>query len=100
LRITLEERNLVAKRYTTSPEAYTLYLKGRFHWNKRTGEGLKKGIDYFERAIQEDPQYGLAYSGLADCYNLLSLYSVLPPSKAMPKAKAAARKALQITNVS
>ncbi|OLD56928.1 MAG: hypothetical protein AUI54_04515 [Acidobacteria bacterium 13_1_40CM_2_56_5] len=96
LRMTLEERNLIAKRYTRSPEAYTLYLKGRFHWNKRTGEGLKKGIDYFEKAIQKDPQYGLAYSGLADCYNLLSLYSALPPNKAMPRAKAAARKALQL----
>jgi tetratricopeptide (TPR) repeat protein len=96
VQMTLEERKRFVKRYTRDPEAYTLYLKGRFHWNKRTGDGLQKGIDCFEKAIEKDPSYALAYSGLADCYNLLSLYSVLPPQKTMPKAKAAVRKALQI----
>ena len=90
VRMTLEERRRIVKRYTTDPEAYRLYLKGRFHWNKRTRDGLTKGIDYFTTAIQRDPSYALAFSGLADCYNLLSLYSVLPPTDTMPKAKAAA----------
>src|SRR6185436_56282 len=96
LRFTVDERKRMAKQYTSDPEAYTLYLKGRFHWNKRTGEGLKKAIDYLESAIAKDASYALAYAGLADCYNLLSLYSVMPPKKAMPKAKQAASKALQI----
>lgn len=96
VRMTLEERRLIVKRYTADPEAYRLYLKGRFHWNKRTREGLTKGIDYFATAIERDPSYALAYSGLADCYNLLSLYSVLPPTETMPKAKAAASRALEL----
>jgi len=96
VQMTVDERKRVVKRYTRDPEAYTLYLKGRFHWNKRTGDGLKKGIECFDHAIERDPSYALAYSGLADCYSRLSLYSVLPPKKAMPKAKAAVRKALEI----
>jgi tetratricopeptide (TPR) repeat protein len=92
----VEERRLIVKRYTADPEAYRLYLKGRFHWNKRTADGLARGIEYFETAIERDPAYALAYSGLADCYNLLSLYSVLPPKQTMPKAMAAARDALEI----
>ena len=96
LRLTGEEKKRMTKRYTESAEAYQLYLKGRYHWNKRTGEGLKKGIQYFQQAIEKDPGYALAYTGLADCYNLLSLYSELPPREAMPKAKAAALQALEI----
>jgi len=96
LQLSVDERKRIAKQYTTDPEAYTLYLKGRFHWNKRTAEGLKKAIEYFESAIRKDASYALAYAGLADSYNLLSLYSVMPPKKAMPKAKKAARKALAI----
>jgi tetratricopeptide (TPR) repeat protein len=84
------------KRYTADPEAYRLYLKGRFYWNKRTGDGLTRGIDCFTTAIERDPSYALAFSGLADCYNLLSLYSVLPPTETMPKAKAAASRALDL----
>src|SRR5262249_24987319 len=94
--MTVNERTLFAKQYTRDPEAYRLYLKGRYSWNKRTAEGLQKGIEFFEKAIQKDPEYALAYSGLADCFNLLSLYSSLPPRKTMPRAKAAARKSLQI----
>jgi DNA-binding SARP family transcriptional activator len=96
LQITVEERKRLAKRYTADPEAYTLYLKGRFCWNKRTGESLRKAIGYFQAAIEKDPAYALAYSGLADCYNLFSLYSVMAPKTAMPMAKAAARKAIEI----
>jgi tetratricopeptide (TPR) repeat protein len=86
----------MTKRYTENAEAYQLYLKGRYHWNKRTGEGLNRGIQYFQQAIEKDPGYALAYSGLADCYNLLSLYGALPPKEAMPKAKAAAQQGLEI----
>jgi tetratricopeptide (TPR) repeat protein len=96
LRLTGEEKRRMTKRYTENAEAYQLYLKGRYHWNKRTGEGLNKGIQYFQQAIEKDPRYALAYTGLADCYNLLSLYSALPPKEAMPKAKAAAQQALEI----
>jgi DNA-binding SARP family transcriptional activator len=94
--LSAEERRLIVKRYTADPEAYRLYLKGRFHWNKRTAAGLTKGIEYFGEAIRKDPSYALAYSGLADCYNLLSLYSMLPPKETMPQARAAAGKALQL----
>jgi DNA-binding SARP family transcriptional activator len=95
-RLSAGEPQLVVKRFTADPEAYRLYLKGRFHWNKRTSDGLTKGIQYFNAAIERDPSYALAYSGLADCYNLFSLYSVLPPKETMPKARAAAEQALTI----
>jgi TolB-like protein/Tfp pilus assembly protein PilF len=97
LRLTGAERKQIAKRYTESPEAYRLYLKGRFHLNKRTEEGLKKGLEYFESAIETDPCYAAAYAGMADCYALLGAAGYnLPPRDAMPKAKAAAVKALEI----
>jgi len=96
LRLSGEEKKKLTKRYTENSQAYQLYLKGRYYWNKRTPEGLKKGIEYFKDAIEKDPGYALAYSGLADTYDLLSGYSVTPPAEAYPKAKAAARKALEI----
>ena len=79
-------------------EAYESYLKGRFFWNKRTGEGLKKAIDYFSQAIQEDPNYAPAYAGLADSYALAGdwKYGVLAPREAYPRAKAAAKKAIAL----
>src|SRR5207237_3582247 len=83
-------------RYTENTEAYQHYLKGRYYWNKRTEEGLKKGIEYFRQALEQDPTYALAYSGLADCYQSLSSYKALPPKEAMPRARAAALRALQI----
>jgi TolB-like protein/Flp pilus assembly protein TadD len=79
-----------------SPEAHELYLRGRFHWNKRTVEGLKKSIDYFQQAVEKDPTYALAYSGLADSYNMLGLWGDLPQMESAPKAKAAATRALEI----
>jgi TolB-like protein/Flp pilus assembly protein TadD len=93
-----EQKKRLAKRYTESPEAYRIYLMGRFYWNKRTLEGLKKGVEYFQQAIDKDPNYALAYTGLADSYALLGSveYSALPPSEAMPKARAAAIKALEV----
>jgi DNA-binding winged helix-turn-helix (wHTH) protein/TolB-like protein len=77
-------------------EAYRLYLKGRNSWNKRTPEGLQQGIDYFQQAINTDPNYAAAYAGLADCYNMQVIYGVHQPKDGFPKAKEAAVKALEI----
>jgi eukaryotic-like serine/threonine-protein kinase len=95
-KLTHSERQAIALRPTANPEAYELYLKGRFFWNKRTGADLRKAIDYFNQAIAEDPNYALAYAGLADCYDLLCEYSELSPKESYPKAKAAAIKALEL----
>ncbi len=95
-RISGAEQARVTKRYTDNPEAYQLYLKGRYFWNKRTGDDLKKSIEYFNQAIERDPNYALAYAGLADAYNLLPNYSVSSPQDSYPKAKEAARHALVI----
>jgi eukaryotic-like serine/threonine-protein kinase len=96
LRLTGDEEKRLAKSYTANPEAYQAYLKGRYWWNKRTEEGLNKGIEYFQQAIAKDPTYALAYDGLADCYTLLPIYANVPPKDASPKAKEAALKALEI----
>ena len=77
-------------------EAYGLYLKGRNAWNKRTTDALQQAIDYFNQAIAIDPNYGEAYAGLADCYNMLVVYGRLDPTEGFPKAKEAATKALEI----
>jgi len=77
-------------------EAYDLYLKGRYFWNKRTPEGFKEAIKFFQQAIAKDPNYARAYAGLADCYALLPGYRVSPPTEYLPKARAAALKALQL----
>jgi TolB-like protein/Tfp pilus assembly protein PilF len=96
VRLTGKERKRLAKRHTENAEAYKLYLKGRFHWNKRTRENLKKGIEYFQQAIERDSNYALAFTGLADCYNSLSRFGWLSPDEAMPKAKQAAERALEL----
>jgi serine/threonine protein kinase/Tfp pilus assembly protein PilF len=83
---------------TNDLEAYQLYLKGRFHWNKRTAEGMRAAIGYFQEAIAMDPAYALAYAGLADAYSLASFLGVFPPAEVMPKAKVAAAKALELNN--
>ena len=93
-RLRLEQR--ASKQQTTDPRAYELYLKGRFQWNKRNAEGLYKAIELFNQAIEIDPEYALAYAGLADCYNLLDIWANLPTSETFPRAKAAAQKALAI----
>jgi serine/threonine protein kinase/Flp pilus assembly protein TadD len=95
-KLTGEEQQQLAKRHTDNPEAYRLYLKGRYNWNKRTPEGFKLGIEYFKEAIDLDSGYALAYAGLADSYNMLGNYSELPPRDAFPRAKTAAIKALRI----
>ena len=77
-------------------EAYQLYLKGRSYWNKRTTQALKSSADYFQQAIDLNPNYAAAHAGLADCYNMLVLYSALQPNEGFPKAKAAAMRALEL----
>jgi serine/threonine-protein kinase len=93
LKVSGEEKGL-AKHYTESNDAYQLYLKGRFYWNKRTFEGLKKSVEYFNQAIEKDPSFALAYTGLADSYAVPA--NRMPPREAMPKAKAAAMRALEL----
>jgi TolB-like protein/DNA-binding winged helix-turn-helix (wHTH) protein/Flp pilus assembly protein TadD len=78
------------------PEAYEAYLKGRYYWNKRTGDGLQKALIYFQQAINKDPTYGAAYSGLADCNSGLAWHGFKSPAEALPKANAAALKAIEI----
>ena len=86
----------VTKKYTDSNEAYQLYLKGRFYWNKRTVDGLKQAAEFYKQATQTDPSFALAYSGLAETYVLFSVYSVASSKDSMPLAREAALKALQI----
>ena len=90
------EEQKVAKTYTANPEAYQLYLKGLYHWNKRTGEALKTSVDYFNQAIEKDPSYAQAYAGMALAYVLFPQYSAGKPAESMPKARAAARQALAL----
>ncbi|NIM91454.1 MAG: protein kinase [Candidatus Aminicenantes bacterium] len=96
LKLLKEEKVDLLKRYTDNLEAYQLYLKGRYFWNKRFEVGLKKGLEFFQQAIERDKGYTLAYSGLADCYILLPWYGIFPQKEAYQKAKEAARKALEI----
>jgi len=90
------EKAAISKKPTENTEAHQLYLKGRFFWNKRTGNDLKKSIDYFEQAIAADPNYALAYAGVADAYVLLPGYSGGNPRDCYPKAIASAKKALEL----
>lgn len=86
----------VEKSYTANPEAYQLYLKGRFAWNKRTGPAIKQAADLFNQAIEKDPNYALAYSGLAETYVIFSSYGVAMAKDSMPQAKASALRALEL----
>lgn len=95
IKLTGEEKKRLAKRYTDDNEAYRLYLKGRYYWNKYTREGLTRAIEYFNRAIEHDPHYALAHAGLTDTYYRLS-NAYLAPNEALPKARRAALKALEI----
>ncbi|MGH9955684.1 MAG: protein kinase domain-containing protein [Pyrinomonadaceae bacterium] len=95
-RLAGEELNRASKRLTENSEAYQLYLKGRFYWNKRTIEDFRKAIEFFQQAIDKDSNYALAYSGLADSYSLLSVYGGGSPREFMAKAKAATKRALEL----
>ena len=96
LRLTGEEERRLVKRDTTNAEAYQSYLRGRYLWNQRTPNGLKQAIEEFQKAIERDPNFALGYVGLADTYLLLQQYVGVPSSEAMPKARAAVNRALQI----
>jgi TolB-like protein/Tfp pilus assembly protein PilF len=97
-KLTGSEQHVIAARPTENTEAHQLYLKGRFFWNKRTGNDLKKSLDYFQQAIAIDPNYALAYAGLADAYVFLPGYNAGTPRDCYPKAVAAAKKALELDN--
>jgi TolB-like protein/DNA-binding winged helix-turn-helix (wHTH) protein/Flp pilus assembly protein TadD len=98
INLTPQEQAALKNVKVVNPEAYESYLKGRYFWNKRTADGLKVALAYFNQAIDEDPKYAQAYSGLADTYALLGdwQYAVMTPKEAFPKAKAAAIKALEV----
>jgi TolB-like protein/Tfp pilus assembly protein PilF len=96
VKLSPHEQARLANSHPINPEAYQLYLKGRYHWNKRSQEGFQKAIEYFQQATAKDPAYALAYVGLADTYTYFSFFDVVPPREAMPKAKAAAARALEI----
>ena len=98
IELTPHEQAVLKNVKRVNPDAYEAYLKGRYFWNKRTADGLKKAIDYFSQAIETDPNYAQAYAGLADSYALLGdwEYGVLAPKEAYPRAKAAATKALEL----
>jgi TolB-like protein/Flp pilus assembly protein TadD len=96
LRLVSQDRSQIQKRPTENVDAYTMYLKGRFYWNERNPEALKKAMTYFEKAIVEDPRFALAYVGLVDCYIVLIDQLVLEPEEARPKARSVLDKALKI----
>jgi TolB-like protein len=98
IRITVgpQERARLASARPVDPQAYEAYLKGRFYWNRRTGEDIERSITYFQRAVEKDPTYALAYSGLADAYHVLWVYSNVSPRQTSAQAKAAALKALEL----
>jgi len=95
-KLTGSEKSSIAKAPTANPEAYELYLKGRFFWNKRTGDDLRKSIEYLKQAIAKDPGYALAYAALADSYGLLRFYGGASPAESVVPAEAAAKKALEL----
>jgi tetratricopeptide (TPR) repeat protein len=98
INVTPQEQAALRNAKVVKPEAYESFLKGRYFWNKRTADGLKAALAYFKQAIDEDPRYAQAYSGLADSYALLGdwQYAVMTPKEAFPEAKAAALKALEL----
>jgi tetratricopeptide (TPR) repeat protein len=100
IKVTPQEQTRLASVRPVNPEAYEAYLRGRYFWNRRTEEALKKGIEFFGQALEKDPAYALAYVGSADCYCVLGDYSFLSPREAFPKAKAAATKALELDETS
>ncbi len=94
--LTGEDKKKLQQRSTENSEAFRLYLQGSYFWNKRSAESMKKSLEYFNRAIAIDPTFALAYSGIADAYITLGDWQILPPKESYPKAKAAAKKALEL----
>src|SRR6202008_234025 len=95
-KLTGSEKASIAKTPTVNPDAYELYLKGRFFWNKRTGDDLRKSIEYLKQAVAKDPGYALAYAALSDSYGLLRFYGDASPEESIVPGKAAAGKALEL----
>jgi TolB-like protein/DNA-binding winged helix-turn-helix (wHTH) protein/Tfp pilus assembly protein PilF len=100
VKLTPEERAQLATTRPVSTQSYENYLKGRYYWNKRSQEGLTKAIDYFQLAVEQDPNYALAYAGLADCYSIIgsAIVGTVPTAEVAPKARAAALKSLELDN--
>ena len=96
LRVSREHRQQLEKRFTENREAYELYLKGRYHWARRSIEDLKKGAEYFRQAIAVDPNYSLAHAGVADCLVLLGLFGAVEPREIMPQARTSALRSIQL----
>lgn len=98
VKLTPEEKERFAKNPAVSPKVYESYLKGRYYWNKRSEDSLTRAIDYYDYATRNDPNYALAFAGLADCYAILgaTIFGRLPSEQASPNAKAAAQRALQL----
>src|SRR4029079_14960095 len=88
----------VTKTATADPEAYQAYLKGRYYWNRRTTENLQKAIEQFKLATDRDPNYALAFVGLADCYAVLNEYAGTPSSETIPQSRSYAQRALSLDN--
>jgi len=95
VRLASDPSRPLVKRYTGDASAYELYLKGRYQANLRTLDGIQRSMEFFQQVVERDPGHALAYAGLADSYNLLAVYSVLPPREAFPRAREAARRALK-----
>ena len=98
LKLSSEQQRLLVKRDSTNAEAYQFYLRGRYFWNKRTSDGIKQAIEYFQQSVERDPNFALGYDGLADSYIGLTFYNFAAPHETMPKAKESAIKALALDN--
>jgi TolB-like protein/Flp pilus assembly protein TadD len=98
LNLSGEEQRRLVKRDSTNPEAYQFYMRGRYFWNKRTADGIKRAFEQFQQAIERDPNFALGYVGLADSYTALTFYNFAAPHETMPKAKESALKALALDN--
>jgi TolB-like protein/Tfp pilus assembly protein PilF len=98
LKLSGEEQRQLVKLDSTNAEAYQFYLRGRYFWNKRTPDGIKRAFEQFQQAIERDPNFALGYVGLADSYTALTFYNLAAPHEAMPKAKESALKALALDN--
>jgi tetratricopeptide (TPR) repeat protein len=96
VKLTPQEQTRLASARPVNPEAHKAYVMGRYFWNKRTEDGLKKAVEHFEQAVEHDPSYAAAWAGLADCYNMLANFDFVPPREGFPKAKAATTKALEL----
>jgi len=98
-KLTGEEKKQLTRQYTGNAEAYELYLKGRYHLNRLTDDGFKKSLEYFQQAIEKDSNFALAYAGLAESYNALADFNVLPPKEVYPKSRSAALAALKLDDL-